>query len=71
MESGNSSTAADSGPAGVSNVGLVVRSKMGRYASPADWDDYRETITRMYLYEEKTLKEVKAYMEETYQFFAT
>ena len=41
------------------------------YANAADWDIHQATITRLYLYEERTLKEVKKYMEYSHGFFAT
>lgn len=41
------------------------------YANAEDWDVHQATITRLYLYEEKTLKEVKKYMEYSHGFFAT
>ena len=42
-----------------------------KYANAADWDIHQATITRLYLYEERTLKEVKKYMEYSHGFFAT
>jgi hypothetical protein len=41
------------------------------YASPEDWEAHRDAITRLYYYEEMTLKEVKKYMETHHSFFAT
>ncbi|KAK3323316.1 hypothetical protein B0T19DRAFT_201450 [Cercophora scortea] len=43
----------------------------GKYASQDDWEGHRATVTRLYLDDQKTLKEVKKYMEETHLFFAT
>jgi hypothetical protein len=41
------------------------------YASPEDWEAHRDTITRLYYYEEMTLREVKKYMEANHSFVAT
>lgn len=45
--------------------------RQSNYAGLDDWDKHQATITRLYLYEEKTLKEVKRYMEDNYSFLAT
>ena len=42
-----------------------------RYATAEDWERYRATFTRLYLDEEKTLKEVKYIMKDKYGFIAT
>jgi hypothetical protein len=42
-----------------------------QYAKPSEWEPHRATIKRLYLDEDRTLKEVKSYMEETYDFHAT
>ncbi|KAK0642047.1 hypothetical protein B0T16DRAFT_335994 [Cercophora newfieldiana] len=42
-----------------------------KYASPEDWEAHRDLITRLYYYEEMTLKEVKKYMEANHEFLAT
>jgi hypothetical protein len=41
------------------------------YASPDDWEAHRDTITRLYYYEEMTLREVKKHMEMHHDFLAT
>ncbi|KAH6857034.1 hypothetical protein B0I37DRAFT_89026 [Chaetomium sp. MPI-CAGE-AT-0009] len=41
------------------------------YASPEDWDKQRETITRLYLHEKRSLQEVMEYMALNHFFFAT
>ncbi|KAK3312268.1 hypothetical protein B0H66DRAFT_485643 [Apodospora peruviana] len=41
------------------------------YASPEDWDNHRAEITRLYLDQDKTLREVKEHMEQAYNFVAT
>jgi len=41
------------------------------YAVPDDWDRHRATIERLYVYEEKTLRETRKYMELAHAFFAT
>jgi len=41
------------------------------YAAPDDWDRHRATIERLYVYEEKTLRETRKYMELAHAFFAT
>jgi len=41
------------------------------YASPENWESHRAEITTLYLDQDKTLREVKEHMEQSYQFFAT
>ncbi|KAM7218481.1 hypothetical protein V8F06_006085 [Rhypophila decipiens] len=41
------------------------------YASPENWDLHRAEITTLYLDQDKTLREVREYMEKTHGFFAT
>ena len=41
------------------------------YASPEDWDTQRETITRLYLHEKRSLQDVMEYMAVNHFFFAT
>lgn len=41
------------------------------YATPADWETYRETITRLYLDEKRPLHEVMEYMALNHSFIAT
>jgi hypothetical protein len=41
------------------------------YASPEDWEVHRETITRLYLHEKRSLQEVMEHMALNYFFFAT
>ncbi|KAK4234955.1 Clr5 domain-containing protein [Achaetomium macrosporum] len=41
------------------------------YASPEDWEAHRETITRLYLHEKRSLQEVMEYMALNHFFFAT
>ncbi|KAJ4394793.1 hypothetical protein N0V93_004013 [Gnomoniopsis smithogilvyi] len=43
----------------------------GRYAKDDDWTRHRERITKLYITENKTLKDVMAIMEEKYDFVAT
>jgi hypothetical protein len=52
-------------------VPAIRKSKHDTYAKVDDWDAHRQTIARLYLDEEMTLKDVKAYMEDNYAFFAT
>ncbi|KAK0620609.1 hypothetical protein B0T14DRAFT_497109 [Immersiella caudata] len=42
-----------------------------KYASPEDWEAHRDTITRLYYYEEMTLRDVKKHMETYHDFLAT
>ncbi|KAI0378128.1 hypothetical protein F5Y04DRAFT_163800 [Hypomontagnella monticulosa] len=42
-----------------------------RYATSEDWTRLQAIIMRIYLDEDKTVEEVKAYMEEHHEFFAT
>ncbi|KAK0621870.1 Clr5 domain-containing protein [Bombardia bombarda] len=42
-----------------------------KYAAQDDWETHRPTITRLYLDEHKTLREVKKHMETHHFFFAT
>ncbi|KAI2603663.1 hypothetical protein GGR54DRAFT_462531 [Hypoxylon sp. NC1633] len=42
-----------------------------RYATSQDWTRLQAVIMRVYLNEDKTLEEVKSYMEEHHEFFAT
>ncbi|KAI1138539.1 hypothetical protein F5Y05DRAFT_404259 [Hypoxylon sp. FL0543] len=42
-----------------------------QYATSQDWVRLQSVIMRLYLDEEKTLEEVKSYMEEQHEFFAT
>ncbi|KAL2015637.1 hypothetical protein VTK56DRAFT_5077 [Thermocarpiscus australiensis] len=41
------------------------------YASPEDWAAHRDTVTRLYLDEKRTLREVIEYMAKNHGFFAT
>lgn len=41
------------------------------YAGPADWEAQRETITRLYLHEKRSLQEVMELMALDHCFFAT
>lgn len=41
------------------------------YATPADWETYRGTITRLYLDEKRSLQEVMEYMVLNHGFLAT
>ncbi|KAK3353779.1 hypothetical protein B0T25DRAFT_608241 [Lasiosphaeria hispida] len=50
---------------------FVINSKQGIYASQEDWETHRATITRLYLYEEMTLKQVRKHMEDSHFFYAT
>ncbi|KAI1283452.1 hypothetical protein F5Y07DRAFT_385816 [Xylaria sp. FL0933] len=42
-----------------------------RYATPEDWPQLQDVIVRLYVEENKTLEEVKKYMEENHDFVAT
>ncbi|RYC60894.1 hypothetical protein CHU98_g5309 [Xylaria longipes] len=42
-----------------------------RYATPEDWPKFQDTIVRLYVEENKTLEEVRQYMEENHDFIAT
>ena len=52
-------------------IPAIRKSKHHSYAGVDDWDAHHQTIARLYLYEEMTLKDVRAYMEENHAFFAT
>jgi hypothetical protein len=41
------------------------------FASPGDWETHRETITRLYLHERRSLQEVMDCMALNHAFFAT
>ena len=41
------------------------------YAGPEDWDAQRETITRLYLHERRSLQEVMELMALEHNFLAT
>jgi hypothetical protein len=41
------------------------------YASPEDWETQRDTITRLYRHEKRSLQEVMEYMAVNHSFFAT
>lgn len=42
-----------------------------KYATPEDWPKLQDVIVRLYVEENKTLEEVRQYMEENYDFVAT
>ncbi|KAI0490335.1 hypothetical protein F4859DRAFT_5660 [Xylaria cf. heliscus] len=42
-----------------------------RYATPEDWPQFQDVIVRLYVEENKTLEEVRQYMEENHDFVAT
>jgi hypothetical protein len=42
-----------------------------RYATPEDWPRLQDVIVRLYVEENKTLDEVRQYMEEHHDFIAT
>ena len=42
-----------------------------QYATAEDWNRHRETFTKLYLEESKTLNEVMSIMKEQYGFKAT
>ncbi|KAI1366538.1 hypothetical protein F5Y08DRAFT_128551 [Xylaria arbuscula] len=46
-------------------------SSPNRYATPQDWPKLQDVIVRLYVEENKTLEEVKQYMEECHGFVAT
>lgn len=39
--------------------------------TPEEWQEHKETITRLYLHEKLTLNEVMEYMALNHAFFAT
>jgi hypothetical protein len=41
------------------------------WAKPEDWDTHRQTITRLYADEDKSLSEVMAIMKRDHSFYAT
>ncbi|EMR62223.1 hypothetical protein MGN70_011449 [Eutypa lata] len=41
------------------------------WATAEGWERYRETITDLYFYQNKKLRELKVIMEQEYHFFAT
>lgn len=45
--------------------------KQSKYASPEDWDTFRDVITSLYIKEDKSLRQVREYMERNHNFFAT
>lgn len=52
-------------------MGPAKRSMQELYAGPADWDAQRETITRLYLHEKRSLQEVMELMALEHNFLAT
>ncbi|KAI1124489.1 hypothetical protein F5Y10DRAFT_30084 [Nemania abortiva] len=42
-----------------------------RYATPEEWPKFQDVIVRLYVDENKTLEDVRQYMEEKYDFVAT
>ncbi|KAJ8133106.1 hypothetical protein O1611_g517 [Lasiodiplodia mahajangana] len=42
-----------------------------RYATPDDWPKFQDVIVRLYVDENKTLEDVRQYMEEKHDFIAT
>ncbi len=42
-----------------------------KYATPEDWPKLQDVIVRLYVEENKTLEEVRQYMEENHDFVAT
>lgn len=42
-----------------------------RYATPEDWPKFQDVIVRLYVEENKTLEEVRQYMEDEHDFTAT
>jgi len=49
----------------------AVPSSSKRYAATDDWPKYQDAITRLYVEENKTLEEVRQYMEDHHDFVAT
>lgn len=52
----------------------ITMSMPQRFNGPAkdgDWNNYRDTITSLYLDQNKSLKEVMRIMREEYYFYAT
>jgi len=54
-----------------STMGPPKPSMQALYAGPADWESQRETITRLYLHEKRSLQEVMEFMALEHSFFAT
>jgi hypothetical protein len=55
----------------LSKMGPSKPSMQELYASPEDWEAHRDTITRLYLHEKRSLQEVMEHMALNYFFFAT
>ena len=56
----------------IATISAEMRSRQatGRY-SKAEWEARKETIKRLYLDEDRTLKEVMAVMVQEHEFYAT
>ncbi len=52
-------------------MGPAKTSMQELYAGPADWDAQRETITRLYMHERRSLQEVMELMALEHDFLAT
>jgi len=51
--------------AAISAAGTTKEKKLvGKWATPRDWEPYREKLTRLWWYENKTMEEVRTIMEE-------
>jgi hypothetical protein len=49
----------------------AVPSSSKRYATTDDWPKHQDAIIRLYVEENKTLEEVRQYMEDHHDFVAT
>ena len=66
-----SSSRIDSADALQRNATRLSSSVGRKWATPEEWDRHRQTIERLYLDEDKNLKEVMTIMAENYGHFGT
>jgi hypothetical protein len=52
-------------------LSLASRATKNAWATPDDWERFRDTIKQLYLDQNKSLKEVMAMMERDHEFHAT
>ncbi|RYP22984.1 hypothetical protein DL767_008942 [Monosporascus sp. MG133] len=55
------------------SVCIAMTAKVSQYgwATAEGWEQHRQTITDLYFYQNKKLRELKVIMEQEYHFFAT
>ncbi len=53
------------------SIAMVATVSQYGWATAADWDKHRQTITNLYYHQNKKLREVKVIMEQEHHFFAT